>query len=201
MIIGLSGKAGAGKDSVGNVLEKTYGFKRTALADPLKKACKEFYDFTYLQLWGPSEERNKPDLRYPRPDGTFLTPREALQLLGTDFGRRCYPDTWIEMGIRKAQELLNPSFTGTFVPKGVAITDVRFPNEIHGLKSRGAKLVRIVRPGETSLTGAAATHVSELALDDVPLSAYDYVLDNNGPLAELDVKVALMMNTLRQQTS
>jgi hypothetical protein len=199
MIIGLSGKAGVGKDSVGNILERTYAFKRTAVADPLKKICKEVYDFTYTQLWGPSEERNKPDLRYPRPDGTFLTPREALQILGTEFGRHCYPDTWIELGLRKAQDLLNPNFTQTFTAKGVAITDVRFPNEIYGLKNRGAKIVRIVRPGAPALTGAAAAHASELALDNIPLNVYDYVLENDGALVDLDVKIALMMNTLRQQ--
>jgi len=35
-----------------------------------------------------------------------LTPRYALQLLGTDWGRHCYPDTWVTKCIRTAQHLL-----------------------------------------------------------------------------------------------
>jgi hypothetical protein len=88
------------------------GFVKVALADPLKRICFDVFNFTEAQLWGPSEERNKPDKRYLRmakgalgvterivknsefvlercanpEEDIFLTPRYALQTLGTRVG-------------------------------------------------------------------------------------------------------------------
>lgn len=57
--------AGAGKDEVAKVFVK-HGFVSVAFADIMKRWCKELFGFTDEQLWGPSEERAKPDERYPR---------------------------------------------------------------------------------------------------------------------------------------
>lgn len=43
MIIGLSGYAGAGKDTVGQILVSDYGFKRLAFADTLKSVAKRLH--------------------------------------------------------------------------------------------------------------------------------------------------------------
>lgn len=120
-LIALSGRAGSGKNTVADML----GGKQFSFAEPLKRICKEVFDFTDAQLYGPSEERNRLDLRYPREclrcdgqgatwDGTcpvcggagetFLTARYALQTLGTEWGRTCYQDVWAELGVRKALE-------------------------------------------------------------------------------------------------
>jgi hypothetical protein len=40
------------------------------------------------------------------PRDEYLTPRLALQQLGTEWGRNCYPDIWVEKTIRIAQNLL-----------------------------------------------------------------------------------------------
>ena len=133
MIIGLCGQAGAGKDTVADFLVKNHSFVKVALADVLKRAAKEFFDFSDEQLWGPSSERNKPDPRYRRKplqsrglfqqsveevqdigdqesfgvtDGLYLTPRHALQQLGTEFGRACYSDVWVNYALRVAAEVL-----------------------------------------------------------------------------------------------
>jgi dephospho-CoA kinase len=37
MLIGLSGKAGAGKDTVADYLVRCYKFQRMAFADPMKR--------------------------------------------------------------------------------------------------------------------------------------------------------------------
>src|SRR5262249_21718742 len=126
-VIGICGRAGAGKDTAADVLVKEFGFVKVSLADPLKRICREVFAFTEEQLWGPSECRNEPDKRYRRrPSGydangrpidkcgclrenkrafmdaedyrdhlpcpavfsgdEFLTPRHALQQLGTEWG-------------------------------------------------------------------------------------------------------------------
>lgn len=67
MILGISGLAGSGKDQTADFLTKDFGVCKVALADPLKRIARDIYAFTDEQLWGPSANRNAPDLRYPRP--------------------------------------------------------------------------------------------------------------------------------------
>jgi len=46
MIIGVAGNAGSGKDTVADHLVKHHGFVKVALADPLKRICREVFDFS-----------------------------------------------------------------------------------------------------------------------------------------------------------
>lgn len=108
---------------------------------------------------------------------TFLSPREALQTLGTDWGRRCYPDTWIELGRRTAREHNDRGVS-------VVVTDARFRNELEGFKADGAVLVRLYRPG-AGLGGAAAAHPSEAELRDLPDSLFDALVQNAYGLDDL----------------
>ena len=184
MILGLVGLAGSGKSTVADILQKDHGFVSVALADPIKRICRELFSFTDVQLWGPSEERNKPDTRYPlvvgmdagEPEHGYLTPRHALQQLGTEFGRACYPNVWVDYGMRVAKALLTRSFVydaqnglrethlvalppGTMSPKGVVFSDIRFQNEVEAIRAAGGAVWRIVRPG-AGLKGTAGAHLS-----------------------------------------
>jgi hypothetical protein len=211
---------------------------KVSLADPLKRICKEVFDFSDEQLWGPSEKRNESDPRYQRyphesiresiardideegfslkPRGPmFLTPRYALQQLGTEWGRNCYDNVWIDYAVRVANTLLNgrlddnPGAGAMYScrdglkwavmpkkPAGVVIPDVRFKNEVDGLKKAGAVLIRVKRPG-AGLEGAAATHASEAEQDGVTDDAFDVILDNSGDLIELHLKVKQVMQMLK----
>lgn len=60
-LIIVCGKAGSGKDSFGNRLAEKLGAVSLGLADPMKRMMAELFAFTDTQLYGPSEERNKPD--------------------------------------------------------------------------------------------------------------------------------------------
>lgn len=252
MIVGISGllvgengepvgSAGAGKDTLADILVSESGFKKIALADPLKRISRDVYAFTDEQLWGPSHQRNAPDKRYPRPhtwvemrDGKtyscaccgeevgrnggrpdnaaappcFLTARYALQLLGSEWGRECFPDTWVEVAARTAKTLLEqeslhltpklvrvtytvkeglvtlPPGQGADRPNGVAISDVRFKNEVDGLRARGAKIIRVKRRG-AGLANAAGLHQSERESVAIPDGAFDAVIDNNGSIEDL----------------
>jgi len=68
-LIGVAGAAGSGKSTVASVLVEKHGFVEVALADPLKRFCAEVFDWEHDALWGPSEARNVPDQRLPRPRG------------------------------------------------------------------------------------------------------------------------------------
>lgn len=244
-LVGLSGFAGSGKDAGGNFLVQDFGFCKVALADPLKRIARDVYAFTDEQLWGASQFRNAPDKRYPRTcktcEGmgsiqprsvtqptspcyachgekvTYLTPREALQKLGTEWGRECYPNTWVDLCIRTGEYLLNfpharydqkkgvyhvvdPSetlhgadaiFDGRV--RGVAVTDVRFKNEIKAIKEAGGQVIRIARPG-AGLDGSGALHVSETEQAGIPNSEFDAVIQNTGTLDDLRTKIREYMS-------
>lgn len=218
-LIGISGKAGSGKDTLADWLVENKDFVKVSLADVLKRACKEFFDFSDEQLWGPSEKRNKLDKRYVMfyadikhmlnedglkefPDGKvpqYLTPRHALQQLGTEFGRACYPNVWIDYTIRIAEKLLcdeNYRYSqkrGLFIDDisnypcvayGVVVADVRFANEVGAIKKAGGRVIRVKRPN-AGLEGEAAQHQSEAEMATMPDELFDVVVNNEGTLNDL----------------
>lgn len=242
MIVGVCGKAGSGKDTIADILVKDHGFVKVAFSDPLKRICRDVFDWSYDSLWGPSEKRNEPDARYPQPftakeeeqaaialkkdvDSVhreypvtrFLTPRFALQQLGTEWGRNCYPDIWVEYALRIADKLLKEYEIGEAVwqydaerglyrgngyipyaphmgvgqklPGGVVISDVRFLNEVDALRKRPDVGIWKVNRASAGLKGSAAQHQSELEVDRIDPEKFTYTIDNNGSLDDLVAKV------------
>ena len=63
-VIGITGQANSGKDTVAGYFVQNHNFVQVALADPLKRFGKHVFEFTEQQLWGPSEYRNALDSRY-----------------------------------------------------------------------------------------------------------------------------------------
>jgi hypothetical protein len=272
MIIGLVGRSvdpsgamcslGTGKDTVADILAESFNFQKMGLADPLKRFCRDVYGFTREQLWGPSEFRNKPDMRYPRqhvfvdngwecaccgfqrnilereeelpPEGEqlpvcYLTPRYALQTLGTEWGRHCWDDTWVSMGVKTARLLLRTSeymmytqesgYTerveqtsqGEFLRddapplpiKGVVFSDVRFKSEIEALHAAGAKLVLVHRPVEKVAASAKdMMHQSENDLNEFPVDdpMWDAVIYNGTDMQGLREVTRAGMELLLSKT-
>lgn len=205
-IVGLAGLAGAGKDTAADILVNRFGFVKVALADPMKRICQEVFNFSSEQLWGPSEKRNEQDKRYPHAFAgsrseprEWLTPRHALQRLGTEWGRHCYEDVWIDLAIKTAQALLSErcryeqSEGLTYQPgprmpsnqwRGVVVPDVRFPNELRAIRNVRGKTWKIWRP-DAGLAGDAAAHSSENSLEGFD-DHFDAIIVNNKSLAELE---------------
>lgn len=63
----VCGPAGSGKDTVAEYLGRYLKIATIAQADPMKRFARDVFGFSELALWGPSEERNKPDERYADP--------------------------------------------------------------------------------------------------------------------------------------
>ena len=126
IVIGLTGRAGAGKDTVADRLVAKHGFTKMSFAGPLKDIL--------LSV--------NPILGFhPMHPGTLITLSEALtdcggedgvkklfpkyrsyaQKLGTEGVRKYDPDFWINTAIKEVVKLPRDA--------RVVFTDVRFPNE------------------------------------------------------------------------
>lgn len=199
MLVGLSGEAGVGKDTVADILVAEHGFCKIALADEIKRIAHRLYGFTREQLWGPSELRNTPSPKYPH-----LICRTVLQKLGTEVGREIDPNTWVNIVLESIELLRLYAGIKMYVPwigvtdvwedtgsgsrprldapetpyKGFVVPDVRWPagNEGTALRSREGKLVRVWRPG-AGLAGESGKHTSETSIQ-VPEGGFDYGIDN-----------------------
>lgn len=138
-----------------------------------------------------------------------LTPRYALQQLGTGWGRDCFGDTWVMVTLRDAKLLLgiekgepggywydqkkglHSNVQTQRVPAlqpGVILTDVRYLNEIRAVKAAGGKVIRVVRPG-AGLQGGAGQHSSETEQAGLPDSEFDATIPNDETLDALHARV------------
>ena len=167
MLIGLVGRKRSGKDTVADHLCGAYGFKKMALATPLKEACKIMFNLTDDQVNGDSKDIT--DARYG------VTPRGLLQILGTDIVRNYLPT--VVSGITDSFwiDRMMENFEAGY--KNIVITDVRFPNEADAIKEHGGYLIKLVRN-----TGYTDTHESEAYIDDI---SCDVILFNNGTIEDL----------------
>jgi len=174
IVIGLTGYKRCGKDTVGEILEKEYGFKRWAFADKLRDMCSDLFDI-------PLENFLQDDLKDAVDERYNMTPREILIHIGTPGCRHVDPNVWLHYVIRQIKA--DPD-------SNHVVTDVRFPNECQGIVSLGlnAHCVRIERKG--TVLG-----------NDIPTSGlidnYMYTIKNDGTIDDLKVLVAEMYETMQ----
>ena len=164
-IVAISGVAGAGKSTAARALIDLRGFVACDLATPLKAICRDVYGFSDAQLWGPSEMRNEIDPRWG------FSPREALQKLGTEWGRALHPDTWVRACLRECAKV-----------ERAVIADARFRNELQAVRDAGGVIVRLKR----GLDASRSSHASEAEQTTIPDAFFDFVIDNRlATVAEL----------------
>ena len=158
-IVGISGFAGSGKDSLGAFLVAR-GFKKIAFADKVKQLavalCPSLGERIAAGETLDDLKRSDPSVRRWLQD-VGLTARDVMG-----------DDVWI----RSALEGLSPD-------EQYVITDVRFSNEVEAIREKGGILVRMERPG----VGPANNHPSETELADY--QEWDIVVNNDGALDDL----------------
>lgn len=174
MIIGLCGAAGAGKNSVADVLSERYGFRQLAFADPIYEAVAAITGMAVAEL----QDREQKE----RPLGWLpCSPRRLLQSLGTEWGRELiHPDIWITAAMRRIEE-----------GRDYCVTDVRFVNEAHAIRDRGGVIWKVWSPRGSSLSPEAARHASEGGIPDFLVSS---AIANTGTLEDLSAAVGAVMD-------
>lgn len=185
-IIGLSGKARTGKDTVGDMIV-AYLKERNIPLTPIRvNFADALYEEVAVGLW---------------PATTFCYPaiqekvayikahkdnfRLILQGWGTDYRRKLFAeDYWIRKWKFKVQfhQLAKE-------PVLILCSDCRFLNELKTLCDMGANVWRINR------TVIADQHQSETELDTN--TTFQHSIDNNGTLQELNEKVLELLKYVK----
>ena len=179
MIIGISGKAGSGKDTAAKMLEVLYANPNIFYEDFANKRYKKFADIqivhfadilkeTVQTLFGIGEwETNTQEGKKKTISWIGKTVRELLQGVGQGLRDAIDPNLWVKA-----------LFANTEGWSNYIIADVRYPNELEAIKERDGILIRIDRNG-----AGAGNHSSETALDDY--KEWDFHIGNNGSMEEL----------------
>jgi hypothetical protein len=192
-ILGISGRKQSGKDSSADFLIRnrkeffpiSFKVEKIALADKLKEFCIDILGLTYEQCYGTNEQKNsltklrwedlphynsiyfdmfvnEASTTWTRPSG-FMTARAVLQQVGSEIFRKMYSKVWVDACLREiTKRKLDLAL----------ITDVRFPDEVEGIKGVAGKVIRLTRtlfPDDK--------HISENALNDY--TDFDFVVDNH----------------------
>lgn len=171
MLIGLSGYAQSGKDSVAEVLVKDFGFIRIAFADKIKEFVYEMNPYFGYHLkdavdnTGWDQAKQAPEVR------------EFLQNVGVGARNIFGEDFWVKQALTGMVDHRRYDYV---------ITDVRFPNEMEAIWALNGKIWRVERPG----VGPVNDHISEQASKGIKEDCY---ISNSGTLEALRGTVRNLM--------
>lgn len=172
-LIGLTGYAQSGKDTIASILVEKYGYTRIAFADKIRDflyginpmvACSPTgYLQDLVNLVGWNEAKQEPQVR------------RLLQDLGISARELIDENIWVTSALGKIN-----------VGERVVVTDVRFENEAMMIKLMGGQLWRVKRVG----VGPVNDHVSESELDGYKV---DQIFVNNGSIEDLTMLIQTRM--------
>jgi len=208
MIVGLVGSIGAGKGSVADILNSRHGFVKESFANGVKDAVATIFGWPRHMLEGDTVDsrlwREEPDYFWSAKMGRPFSPREALQLMGTEAGRNVFhTNLWVFSTFKRCQS--------EHLQKNIVIADVRFPNEIEQIRNTPGGVVVRVKRGSDPIWMHHAERVNRStrwdgSIQQIPKYekihysewawvglTFDYVITNNGTLQELNDKISEMM--------
>lgn len=200
-IIGLSGPAGSGKDTIADLLAVHAGFTKMAFADTLRTEVVLAFatDPSFLTQRETKETpmrclaigrcldegfvarmivmhtlKSLPlDLDAPR------SPRQIMQWWGTDYRRHQAADYWVNAFLKRARYLL-----GQRLASRIVVTDCRFLDEVDAVRiALGGQLWQVCRDG---VTVAPGSHVSEVTGAEF---RPDVVINNSHSVKHLQERV------------
>lgn len=176
LLIGLHGLARTGKDTAASYLAEQFMLYSYAFADPLKAAVAQLFNLSHDHMEGSLKETLLP--------GIGKSPRQLMQLLGTEWGRQqVHPELWLLLATQNIsyQMVIDQTHYA-----GVVIRDVRFENEAEWIRRQGGHVVHILRPD----AAAVAAHSSE---SGIAIHDNDFTVHNEGTLDDLYRQLGRMM--------
>jgi hypothetical protein len=223
MVIGISGRLGSGKDTVGEIIQYLTGVDADG---KFSKGLNWSYSSNFeikkfagkLKIIGsmlsgvPVEYFEDQDFKkLPMGLEWEMTYREFLQKLGTEAMRDgLHKEVWVNALFADYKAMPNKTIDESFMEQFVTgsssihykypnwvITDMRFPNEIAAVELREGITIRVNRSFNHKM-GSKETGTIDLT----PLhpsetalddAKFDYVIDNDGTLDELVEKVRVIL--------
>lgn len=212
ILIGFTGRAGAGKDTCAQLLA-AHGFQAIAFADALRSEVAEAWrvdprmltdrDTKEWPIAALAVERCT-DLRFVRAivdaEGGMSaeefaaprSPRWVMQRWGTEYRRAQDGRYWLDIVARWAGQQRDAALHA-HRPALLCVTDVRFPNEAALIRALGGHLVLVHRPDLPAMNGDTGQHASEAALPA------GIEVHNDGDLEHLRAELARVLSTLTGQ--
>jgi hypothetical protein len=200
-LIGLGGVATSGKDAAADFLVE-HGWFKTYMSKPLERALlavnpdvnvawdkwqagtwpKDTLMFTHYISYKSLHELVGYDV-----SKCCTSVRGLLQRLGTEVGRDMIDQNlWVDLAFREVDEHLDAG-------ESVAITGIRFVNELEALHGRGGLSVWVERG-----LSPVNSHVSDNALT---AKDFQVVLSNNGTLEDLKKQVLALVTTTEEKAA
>lgn len=207
ILIGLTGLAGAGKDSVADCLVQCAGFRKLAFADALRDEVEQAFEQlgTADTLLTDRQRKELPcpelalgwctNLEFVRAVEAAVfggsmplheldeprSPRQILQWWGTEYRRGQDADYWICLLGNRIRTLIGQGCWR------LVVTDCRFANEATTLRGAGGELWQVFRPGLPLVEGGHASQTDGGKLKP------EHIVVNNGTLNDLYEQVLRLL--------
>lgn len=175
-VIGLSGEARVGKDTVATMLVSGYGYKPIAFADAMKLSAGHAFGIPKKD-W--ERYRNKP---HPN---TGMTMRKLWQKFGQLMREQFSRTIWVDIVRRKLESDSSQRWV---------VTDLRQENEYEAVHAVGGLIVHLERPGRGYYEGM--DHETEVFVRQCGASLSHYYIENSTTIEGLQVKVDKAMRDL-----
>jgi hypothetical protein len=158
-LIGIHGKAGAGKDTVSDYLCTHY---KDTYSEPFAKALKRVASEAFGLPIANFYERDIKEVADAYWD---YSPRHLAQFIGTEMFRNHFgQDFWIKRLHGRLENILNTGEEGEYEDGDfVVIPDVRFQNEHDWILQNGGIILHVVKEGATGEVGIK-NHASEAGI-------------------------------------
>lgn len=222
MLIGLSGPAGCGKDTVADYLVKQYGFVKFSFSDLLYKEVSDAFNVPVEEL----QDRRNKDRPHPQltarncksdwfhthmrgeaggllPDWAAdsavdeykFSPRWVLQHWGTEFRRHQDPEYWLKASDMWIDALASACRENDEPMPSLVNTSVRFPNEAEFIRSRGGEVWHLRRFADRAAHEASgvASGLDHVAEQGLEVLDGDKELFNSGTVEQLGTAVSLLL--------
>lgn len=190
IIVGVSGFARSGKDTVCDYAVDHFGYRKVGFSDPIREIAKTIFGFEDEDFVNERKEEINPVWN--------LSPRFALQKIGTEGSRNVFQDDiWIRCIERKIAKLVEKEDQRKFI-----IRDLRYENEADFVRSQEGHfglVLHVLRPSQERIR--LSEHPTERGIEIQ--SAHDIVLENTGTIEDMHKQVGhllAMINVLAKKT-
>lgn len=147
-LVGIAGRAGAGKDTLADHLVRQHKYTKYGLATPIKRLLNKQFGWCSKD-WEDRKWKEFPILGDSK--GASYSPRQLAQWLGTEVGRESFDkNCWVRF---LRDEFYNRA--GKLV-----VPDIRFDNEAKAIKELGGVVLQVVR----GAAGGGSNHASECGI-------------------------------------